>query len=209
MKNIQFVTALHGNETLPVLALASINQNQLIGNPRALSKKVRFTEKDLNSSFGSMGTSYEEKRAHKILKLISTKSTVVDLHTFSGQSDPFVIIVDMKMLSFAKTLGFKNIVYMKHNIKKGHALINHRDGVSIEMGNHNDPKAFKRTIELVKRLKINEQRIGQSQIYEVYDIINKSGTYLNFETYKGEFTPILAGENAYDFYGLKARLINA
>ncbi len=205
---IQFVTGLHGNERLPILALASIGQTQIVANTEALSKNVRFTEKDLNSSFGTNGKTYEEKRAKEILKLIDKYSRVIDLHTFSGQSDPFVIIVDLKILEFAKSLGFKHIVYMKHNIKGGHALINFRKGVSIEMGNHNDPKVAERVIKLAEMIKNKKSDFQKAKIYEVFGIITKPGKYFNFKKHKDGFTPILAGENAYDFYGLKARIIN-
>ncbi|HKC05053.1 MAG TPA: succinylglutamate desuccinylase/aspartoacylase family protein [Patescibacteria group bacterium] len=204
---IQFVTGLHGNERLPVLALASLGQNQIIANPKALSKNVRFTEKDMNASFGTNGRSYEEKRAKDVLDLINPNYRVIDLHTFSAESDPFVIIVDLKMLNFAKRLGFKNIVFMKHNIKGGRALINHRNGVSIEMGNHNDPKSFARTVDLASRIKRGKNLFIKTKVYEVFGIIDKPGKYFNFKKYKNEFTPILSGENAYDFYGLKARII--
>ena len=39
-------------------------------------------------------------------------------------------------------MDFKHIVYMKHNIKKGNALINYRKGVSVELGRHDDPKSL-------------------------------------------------------------------
>jgi hypothetical protein len=207
MKKVQFVTGLHGNERLPVLALASIGQNQIVGNLRGLAKNVRFIEKDLNSAFGSNGKTYEEKRAKELLSLIDKKYLVVDLHTFSTQSEPFVIIVDLKMLVFAKSLGIRNIVFMKHNIKKGNALINFRNGVSIEMGNHNDPKSFERVIELATRISKGRCRVVKPKLYEVFGVIDRPGKYFNFKKYKDGFVPILAGESAYDFYGLKARII--
>jgi succinylglutamate desuccinylase len=42
MKNIIFVTGLHGNEQVPVFALASENVPQIIANPRALSLNKRY-----------------------------------------------------------------------------------------------------------------------------------------------------------------------
>lgn len=207
MKKIQFVTGLHGNERMPVLALASIGQNQIVANPQALAKNIRFIEKDMNLSFGTSGKTYEEKRANEVLGLINKNSLVIDLHTFSTQSEPFVIIVDLKILDFAKRLGFKNIVFMKHNIKGGHALINYRNGISIEMGNHNDQRSFKRVVELIIRLKNKKNSVLKTNLYEVFGMIDKPGEYVNFKKHKDGFVPVLAGENAYDFYGLKARII--
>jgi len=206
MKKIQVVTGLHGDERLPVLALASIGQKQIVANTKALAKNIRFVEKDLNSSFGTNGITYEEKRARQILNLIGISDLVIDLHTFSAKSEPFVIIVNLEMLSFAEGLGFNNIVFMKHNIKGGHSLINQRNGVSIELGNHNDTKSFERAVEVVNRLKGKKTRSLKIKLYEVFGIIEKPGKYVNFRKYKDGFIPILAGENAYDFYGLKAKI---
>ncbi len=208
MEQVQFVTAIHGNEPLPVLALASLGIDQIVANPKALSRNVRSVEKDMNASFGTDGHTYEEKRAREVLSQLNRKKLVIDLHTFSAYSEPFVVIVDLKMFNFAKTLGFKNIVYMKHNIKKGHALINYQKGVSIEFGKHNDPESFRRVVDLICRLKKGISTEKEVMLYEVYGVINKPGKYENFKLHEDGFVPILAGENAYDFYGLKARKMN-
>ncbi len=207
MKNIQFVTAIHGNESLPVLALTSLGIDQIVANPKALACGERFVERDMNTSFGTSGNTYEEKRAEKVINLLSKKKIVIDLHTFSAESKPFVIIVDKKMFDFATSLGFKHIVYMRHNIKSGNALINHRRGVSIEIGNHHKPESFGRVIELITRLSGKDKKTKGVKFYEVYDIIKKPGRYENFKIHKNGFIPVLAGENAYSFYGLKAKVI--
>lgn len=208
IKKIQFVTGLHGNERMPVLALASIGQPQIVANPKAIAKNVRFTDKDMNASFGTKGKTYEEKRAKEVLDLIDPNNLIIDLHTFSIASDPFVIIVDLKMLNFARSLGFKHIVYMKHNIKSGHALINHRNGASVEVGSHTDPASFEQALNLVQRAKSKKKINVRTNLYEVFGIIEKPGTYVNFKRHKEGFIPVLAGESSYDFYGLKARIVN-
>ena len=205
---IQFVTGIHGNEPMPVLALASMGVDQIVAHPEALDCGVRFIEKDLNSSFGLKGNSPEEKRAQEILKQIDKDKIVVDFHTFSAVSEPFVILVDLKMLDFASSLGFKHIVYMKHNIKAGRSLINQVDGVSVEVGMHKDPESFKNTINLVKRIKNDKPQAGKIKLYEVYGIIEKKGEYINFKEHSDGFVPVLSGENAYSHHGLKAKLMS-
>lgn len=207
MKKVQFITAIHGDEYIPVLALANLGIKQLVANKNALILRKRFIEKDLNASFGTNGDSYEEKLARIILKKIDKNKLVLDLHTFSAKSEPFVIIVDLKMLTFARKLGFKHVVYMKHNIKKGHALINYVNGVSIELGKHNDVEVFSRVVDLVKCI-ANNPKQEKTFLYEVYGKIEKPGNYRNFKSYKNSFIPILAGEKSYDFYGLKGRKID-
>src|SRR4030042_6029108 len=101
MKKVQFVTGMHGNEQMPIIALASMGVDQLVLNKKAVVKNVRFIQKDLNASFGAGGNTCEERLARKILLAIDKKKVVVDLHTFSCKSEPFAIIVDLKMLDFA------------------------------------------------------------------------------------------------------------
>ncbi|PIR98814.1 hypothetical protein COT87_02750 [Candidatus Collierbacteria bacterium CG10_big_fil_rev_8_21_14_0_10_44_9] len=209
MKNIQFVTAVHGNEIMPTLALVSIGEPQIVANPRALARGVRYMEKDMNASFGTGGSSYEEKGATQLLKILDKKKLVVDFHTFSCESEPFAIIVDLTLLPIAASLGVKRVVYMKHNIKGGHALINYRSGVSVEVGGHIDPSSFETTLKIVKRLAKYGIRPGKVKIYEVYGRIEEQGKYENFVERDG-FIPVLYGERAYPdqgFYGLAAREI--
>lgn len=200
-----FVTALHGNETMPTQALSSKNIPQVIGNPLAIEKNQRFIDMDLNKSFGESGNSYEEKRAKEILTQIPKDSLVVDFHTTSSTTPPFAIVVDLDLVPFAQTLGLKHIVYMKHNIKSGHALINHRNGVSIEAGTHDTKEAFDETLKTISNITKNKK--NKATLYEVFDIITTPGEYQNFTLYKNDFYPVLAGEKAYDFYGLKAKKI--
>ncbi len=208
MNKYQFVTAVHGNEPMPTLALASVGITQIIGNPRALARGVRYVDRDLNASFGMRGSSYEEERARELSKLLAPAKLVVDLHTFPCQSDPFAIVVDLEMLPLATQLGLKHVVYMKYNIKGGHALINHHRGVSVEVGNHNDPLAFERTVKIARRLE-SESRAGKVRVYEVTGRIEQKSDYHNFVEKNG-IVPILYGDETYrDYgcYGLAAREI--
>jgi succinylglutamate desuccinylase len=201
------VTGVHGDEPVPTIALSSMNEKQIVANPKALSLGKRYVECDLNSSFGKNGNCYEERLARSILRKIGKDKTVIDIHTFSAKSKPFVVIVDLSLKDFASSLGFEYVVYMRHNIKKGCALINYRKGVSIEIGKHKDPKVIKRVSDLVKRLRNKKQNPTNVSVYEVYGIINKPGRYVNFKKHSEGFIPVLAGEKAYSFYGLKAKVL--
>ena len=201
---IRFVTGLHGNEHIPVIALASIGEYQIVANPLALSTNNRFIHTDMNRAFGREGNCYEIEKAKEVLKKIKKDIPVIDFHTMSADSEPFSIVVDKKMIPLAKTLGLP-IVYMKRNIKKGYSLINHCDGVSVEVGRHNTNKAFKMAINIVKRAKTAKQY--DCQVYEVYDKILEPDIYTNFKKHKRGFYPVLAGEKAYDFFGLKAKKV--
>lgn len=203
--NIIFVAGIHGNEQMPVRALTKNNIPFIIGNLRAKKKNIRFIDNDLNASFGLKARGYEPQRAKEILKQIKTKDLVVDFHTTTAKTPPFVIIVDKKMLKFAASTGLKRVVLMKHNIKNKHALINYRQGISVETGNHNSKKSFDTTLRIVKNVNVKKQH--NIELYEVYDKILKPGIYKNFKQHRDGFFPVLAGEKAYNFYGLKAKKI--
>lgn len=205
MKNITFVTALHGDEIVPVLALNEMGVKHVIGNPKAFIERKRFIDADLNSSFGKESRDYESKRANEILQLIKPEQLVIDLHTFTNPSPTFVIIVDLEMLPLAKKVGIPRVVYMKHNIKAGGALINHRRGLSIEVGQNTQEESYFQTKNVVDSLKSKKDR--KIDLYEVYGIIEEPGTYKNFEMHSSGFIPILAGKSSYKHFGLKANKI--
>ena len=203
------MTAIHGDEISPVLALASLGERQLVANLKAIRVRKRFVDRDLNASFGlKKGKGYEISRARKILQMIDPESWVVDFHSFSCQSPPFVIITRLEMLDFARTLGLKRIVYMKYNIKQGHALIDYCRGVSVEVGQHEDPRIFSRVERIVKNVRRGQPR-KDIVLYKVNGIIQEPGRYRNFQLHPGGFVPILSGEKAYQHYGLKAQIMRS
>jgi len=202
-RNIIFVAGIHGNEQIPVKALSENGIQFILGNPNAYEQNVRYTEEDLNSVFGINNNTYESKRASEILKEIDESDLVVDFHTTSATTEPFAIVVDEKMISFAKMTSLKYVVVMKHNIKEGNALINYRNGISIEAGNHNDKNSYLTTLQIVNNIRADKKH--PTIVYEVYDKITQPGEYINFQKHKEGFIPILAGEVSYDFYGLKAK----
>jgi len=205
MNKIQFVTGLHGDEKLPIIALASINEEQVVANTLALAKNVRFIEKDLNASFGTSGMSYEERLAKKLVRRLDKNKLVIDLHTNQSMNEAFVIVVDKKMIPFASTLGIPKIVFMKYNIKKGYSLIDYFAGVSVEVGKHFSFKSIKNTIRIVSNL--NKPSVKRVTLYEVFGKIDKQGKYKNFIKCREGFIPLFAGKNSYNCYGLKARII--
>lgn len=209
-EKLKYVTAIHGNEPMPVFAIASLGISQYVANISALINDSRYIEKDMNTSFGTTGNSVEEVRARELsMELNKVDGLLVDFHTFSCKSIPFAIIVDLAMLPLAASLGVENVVYMKHNIKAGHALINHHPGVSVEVGEHRSAASFEQTRDIVKKLERDGIKAGKVRLYEVYDRITKKGDYVNFKEKNG-LIPVLYGERAYDglgFYGLAAREI--
>lgn len=204
----QFVAAVHGNEPLPHKAMQSIGEKHVVGNPLALLFNRRYIQRDLNASFGTIGLAYEQLRAPVVLRQLNKSGLIVDFHTFSCVSAPFVVVVDLAMVPLASSLGVEHVAYMNFNIKKGHALINFRDGVSVEVGGHRDTGLYDLTKAIVDRLKTDGIKPKPVRVFEVFGRIEKPGNYTNFVLSADGFVPILYGEKAYikqGFYGLKAR----
>ena len=196
------VAGIHGNEQIPVKYLKSRGIPFILGNPRAIKLNKRFIDNDLNSSFNTVGFGYEYKRAAKLLTKID--SPVLDLHTFSCKSKPFAVITSLDYLDMAKTMGVRHVVYMNMNIKGGHSLIDQVGGVSVEVGHH---KAEESVEQLEKTIECFMKGIvTKVKVYEVYQKIYQKRKYVNFRKYS-DFYPVLAGEKAYKFVGLKARLM--
>jgi hypothetical protein len=109
------------------------------------------------------------------------------------------------MIPLAAKTGLEYVVIMRHNIKNGHSLINYHDGISIESGRHDTKESYDMTLRIVENIQSAKAR--PIKIYEVYEKITKPGEYVNFVEHPDGFIPILAGEKAYDFYGLKAKRV--
>lgn len=207
MKNLTFITGIHGNELAPVFALHTANIPYILANPLANLYGVRYVQKDMNASFGTAGDSYEEVQARKLLKKIDADATLIDFHTMPVASEPFAIIVDLAMLPLAKTLGVKHVVYMDYNPKAGHALINARNGVSVEVGMHGSPESLQRTVKVAHNVLAGKQY--PVTLYTVFGEMESYTTQKNFTLFdeKGEkYYPVLAGNRPYNFYGLKATI---
>ncbi|MEZ4753048.1 MAG: succinylglutamate desuccinylase/aspartoacylase family protein [Bdellovibrionota bacterium] len=207
--SFSFVAALHGNELTPYLALKDMKIPVVLGNPYAAFKRERYVDRDLNSSFGLDGETYEEKRARDLLDIIPKDSHVIDFHTFSCKSEPFAIIVDKEMLPLAKKTGIKKIVLMNHDIKKGGSLLSYRSGVSVEVGEHDTLESYKLT-QYVARSLLGVSVDFEVEVFETFGVIEEDREFHNFVYNEEGFIPVLAGEVAYKphgFYGLMAKKV--
>ena len=146
--NIIFVAGMHGNERKPIDALREHNIPFVLGNPKAYDHNCSFIEHDLNAAFGVTPSNYETRRALELLNEIKDDDVVVDFHTMGVDTAPFVIIVDENMLDLARKTGLKNVVIMEHNIKEGHSLINHRNGISVEAWQYDTPASYNTTLRI-------------------------------------------------------------
>jgi hypothetical protein len=207
-RRVHVIAALHGNEKGPVRALEDSDIEFTLGNPKAYAANTRYIDRDLNASFKIQAdSSYEAGRASELLNEIHAADLVIDFHTTSAVTRPFVILTDPTMLSYVEYTGLDTAVVMTHNIKAGHALINHRDGFSVEISGYDTPESAETTRKVIEHIQKGERT--PFTVYEVFGRISEPGTYENFTYHSDGFYPILVGETSYDFIGLKARKLTA
>jgi len=205
-RTIRIVAGQHGNEKGPVRALESRGVDFILGNPKAAEENVRFIDQDLNASYGTGTDAYEAARAREILEMIPKDDVVIDFHTTSAKGPPFAILMDRAMVPLAERTGLSHAVLMTHNIKKGHALIDARDGIAVEISDYDTQESFDETLAVLDTLERGDS--SPLALYEVYDLITMPGEYENFVEHKDGFFPVLVGEESYDFIGMKARRLD-
>jgi hypothetical protein len=116
MRKILILGGMHGNELLGVRLVRSLQRTPIAGvdvmiaNPRAVAANVRFTESDLNRSFGKQkGETYEVRRAKKIQQKAAQYDIVLDFHNTQTPGNNCSFVGDAcnpLLYDVAKTLGF-------------------------------------------------------------------------------------------------------
>lgn len=155
---------IHGNEICGILALEEVLKKVIIdfgsvifvyGNIKAINKKVRFTEFNLNRAFGDSNyytdkikKTYEYKRAQRLKKYLSKIDILLDVHSTSDKkSEPF-IICEKNAKNIIKNFSnkFNKVVYGLGFIQPGgiDGYMNNlgKIGICIECGFHKDTKAI-------------------------------------------------------------------
>lgn len=95
----------HGNERAGVYALEKLlptlqpTQGTLylaFANPPAIAANVRMVTKNMNRCFlvGSQGSTYEDKRARELMRVLDKCDALLDLHMFYDSGEPFAICED-------------------------------------------------------------------------------------------------------------------
>ncbi len=226
---ILIIAATHGNELLGIKLYQRLLQQRsplleyidfIIANPRALAARTRYIDCDLNRSYGSRGTRYEEQRAREISDYIGhTKPDVVlDMHTTSCQQPNCLIVGGLDGAMRRRFLGASHIdtILTVHSLSDvatlgdnviGYEVPNHHitsavlDAISQDLHNFidgNAPHIAKQHFTMIDKIYKNEVTSEQAT------------TFVNFEMNALGFVPIMTGENSYkkltDYLGFKASM---
>jgi succinylglutamate desuccinylase len=161
---VVIVGGTHGDEPcgpqaikkiLPSLSLIRGSVTFVHGNPRALEKKVRFTEANLNRMFRhdsylseEKKKSYEYQRSRELWSLYLSADALLDIHSSeSPESTPFAICTE-RSRAIAECMPFPIVSWGWDAIEPGGSddfMDTHgKIGVGVECGYDNDPEASAR-----------------------------------------------------------------
>lgn len=203
MKKTLFIAGTHGDEPIGPALLKKLSTKKylsktyssVIGNPRALLQKKRFTEADLNrvAPGESKSSVYEIRRAAELTKLFKNFDYVVDFHETKANDKIIIIISKLSRQNLAMALSFnikEVLIWPAHGITtsgpaSGPLAQNASFGIGIECGTK---ISFKTTLEklnkivieflkngfltIEKNLLLPVDEIKKKKFYLVYDKIN-------------------------------------
>src|ERR1035437_8257717 len=130
------MAGVHGNEICGINVLKkiipdiSIDEGTVLfvfGNPKAIKKKVRFIDFNLNRGFlpkskysKEIKKTYEYNRAQYLKKILNKGDALLDIHSTLNNSDPFIICENnaSEIISYFPK-EFKRIVYNFDSIEPG------------------------------------------------------------------------------------------
>lgn len=171
--NVLILWSIHGNEPSGSLAIERFVQEVQMGdiglftgsvtlishcNPEAIIQNTRFIEDNLNRCFYEWQNkdSYEGRIAREIMPMFEGKSYLLDLHSTSGPSVPF-LFSERRNFEIAEKLGVPHVVVGWNDLgadsiawdtenymnKKGGY------GFTFEAGNHNNPEGAENAYQVL------------------------------------------------------------
>jgi succinylglutamate desuccinylase len=229
MKKILILGSQHGNEILGELLYKHIQSNRrellpyvsyLVGNPRAKKANVRFIDSDLNRSYNSRKTTYEERRAARIMTYIKQGSfdLVLDMHTTTCEQPPCLIVSSLRgaIAPFLRACSIEKVVHMNHAIVTTSLIGVCPQASSIEVNKDELTEALLSNLcDDMQRYLNEDTTYAIKTMYEIGDLLKKTelseqeaGTLRNFHKSPYGFYPVLVGENSYKkqtaYLGFKA-----
>ena len=196
MKKILIIAATHGDEKIGIEVIDELLKQGyeasfdfIIANPRAEKRNVRFLDTDLNRAYpgDKLASSYEKRRASKILSIAQKYQFVIDLHEAREGYDDFIII-PKKHLPENFPVGSLNLdrVLLWPN-PRGPLGGEVENAVELEFGmkNRNRKIAVRKAVDIVKNFIENMDgekcSSNPKQIFYVYGKIKvtKNANYLS------------------------------
>ncbi len=213
---VAIISGTHGDELAGQRAVASLQKRLqqiqkgtlylITGNPRAVTKKVRQTEQNLNRCFidnaatRSWRKTYEYQRARELKKILDRCDAVLDLHATSiPDSQPF-IIAEPKEEPLTRYFPIKTVCSNFNKVEPGGIdyYLNQKGkiGIAIECGYLDAPSSTKIGQKCIQvflekmslwpaKTKTRPTKQKKMQVYKLYcnqhDTFKLSKPFNNFE----------------------------
>lgn len=218
---ILIIGTQHGNERLGPRLKRYIARyperyptvDYLCGNPRAFRANVRFIETDLNRSYDpdkGIATTYEEKRAQKILRFIQRGSYdyILDVHTSRTDVDRFFLATSLNrgVSDVVAASVIPRLVIMPPHIADCSLIgqVPHAISLEYNQGLAKTQRALEEVVVLLDNL-LENKRQGLSR--EIFYVREKIPMHVelrphtpNFRLTRHGFYPVLVGPNTYIGY---------
>jgi succinylglutamate desuccinylase len=229
MKKILILGSQHGNELLGEALYEYICSNRrellpyvsyVVGNNKAKKHGVRYIESDLNRSYNGLRTTYEERRATRILAYIKQNGfdLVLDMHTTTCDQPPCFIASSLEgeTALFLRASSIERVVHMNHGIVRTSLIGVCPQALSIEVNRHSlDASLMSSLCHDLQRYIDGSDEHAEKLVYEIGDLLKKTelseeeaGKLRNFQKSQYGFYPVLVGENSYKkqtaYLGFKA-----
>jgi len=233
MNKILLLGSQHGNELLGDVLYDYVLKTQpsiakhitfMRGNLKAYRQKKRLIESDLNRSYTGGKSTYEERRASRILHYIkkSDFDLVLDLHTTTCNQLPCIIVESItdENLRYLRATSIDKIVKMSSSAASTSLIGVYPKTVSIEVYDGGlTTLLMSQLASDIKRYLIDSTHSKTKTIYEIDGVLRKGelsdkeiAGLKNFEYSHLGFYPILVGEKSYqadtDYLGFKAHKIS-
>jgi hypothetical protein len=217
---ILIIGAQHGNERLGPRLKRYITRyperyetvEYLCGNPRAFRANIRFMEADLNRSYDPVGrpSTYEEKRAQKILRYIreGNYDYVFDVHTSYTDVDRFFLATSAEgpISDIVAASTIQRLVVMPSHIADCSLIGQVPQAISIEYNRDLavTGAALRELVTLLDNLLVGRRLDLARDIFPVREKIpmhiELQPRTPNFRMSRHGFYPVLIGPNTYVGY---------
>jgi hypothetical protein len=212
---IGIVTCMHGNEPLGKQALdlvhlpTDMNIVSIVAHPEAVRLRKRYVETDLNRSFpGSVDGSMEERLALQLHHALADRDFVIDIHTTTAITEPFVIAVSESTLDLVDATPLPFAVFMPPHFAKGKSLLDHVRGISLEFNEHTPASEVAAVVETLLQNVRTGSIAGPKVHFKGVDVLLgnailpnftliKQGTRIGDKVAPRDFYSVLSGEQAY------------
>lgn len=159
-KTVVIFGGVHGDELAGIRTIDYLKKHLTLkkgilylvyGNPNAIEKGVRFTEKNLNRCFleeSKNRNSYEEKRATELMNILDQCDALLDLHAYGEpyiEAIPFAIC-EQNCLDMVKNFDITKVITNIDNIEKGgtdgYMANKGKIGICVELGSIERPDDY-------------------------------------------------------------------